>query len=52
MPQYDESTRSAVLHERVLLGAQAHGLVLRESQRLVYRDGVASIEPPQQARQR
>lgn len=50
--QHDESTRGGVLHEWVLLGPQADALAVRESRRLSYREGVAAIEPPRQARHR
>ena len=43
--QHDEITRSSVLHERVLLGAQVDRLAVQHRTRLAYREGVVSIEP-------
>lgn len=50
--QYDEQTRSSVLHDRTLLGALADGLSVQENRRLSYREGVATIEPPSITRSR
>lgn len=50
--QYDESTRTSVLHDRVLLGAQADALATREGRRVAFREGVASVEPSSPERSR
>lgn len=50
--QYDEASQITVLHDRVLLGAQADQLSPQKSHRLSYREGVASIEPPHLAKTR
>ncbi len=47
--QYDESTRSGVLHEQALLGGQAEALAVGQSRRVSYREAVATLEPPRQA---
>jgi len=50
--QYDEASKVSILHDRVLLGAQADQLAPQKSQRLSYREGIASVEPPQQTKTR
>ena len=44
--QYDEASRSSVLHDRTLLGALADQLNVQDNRCVSYREGVASIEPP------
>ena len=50
--QYDEASQVSVLHDRVLLGTQANQLAPHQSHRISYREGVASVEPPHQAKTR
>lgn len=50
--QYDEQTRSSVLHDRTLLGPLADGLGVQENRRFSYQEGVPTIEPPSITRTR
>jgi len=50
--QYNEATRSAIVHDRALLGALADRLVPRENISIDYRDGVASEHTPRRGRER
>jgi predicted ABC-type ATPase len=43
--QFDELSRTTVLHDRTLLVALADRLVVQEGRRFSYREGVASVEP-------
>jgi predicted ABC-type ATPase len=44
--QHDESSHSAVLHDKVLLGREVQRLSVEESARISYREGVVTLEPP------
>ena len=45
--QYNEQTRSAIIHDRTLLGALTGQLALRQPVTVRYEEGVASASPPQ-----